>query len=67
MNYFNLVMPGMELKNHSNSDKVFVWSTYADLSDPDEPPKPETLAIRFGSVESNSFVVYKFLYWLNYF
>ena len=43
-------MPTMELKKHQNSDKVFVWSTFADLSD--ETPTPETLAIRFGNAES---------------
>jgi hypothetical protein len=42
----------MELKKHNNSDKVFVWNTLADLSD--NTPKAETLAIRFGNVESQS-------------
>ncbi|CAG2104569.1 unnamed protein product [Medioppia subpectinata] len=44
------IMPAMELKKHQNSEKVFVWSTFADLSD--ETPKPETLAIRFGNAEN---------------
>lgn len=42
----------MELKKHNNSDKVFVWSTLADYVD--DVPKAETLAIRFGSVESEN-------------
>jgi hypothetical protein len=40
----------MELKKHNNSEKVFVWNTLADLSE--DTPKPETLAVRFGNVES---------------
>lgn len=43
-------MPSMELRNHMANEKVFVWSTFADLSE--DTPKPETLAIRFGNVES---------------
>ncbi|XP_054168323.1 ran-specific GTPase-activating protein-like [Oppia nitens] len=44
------IMPHMELKNHQNSEKVFVWNTFADLSD--ETPSTETLAIRFGNIEN---------------
>ena len=40
----------MELKPHSSSEKAFVWSTPADYAD--EEPKPETLAIKFGNIES---------------
>jgi len=45
------ITPLMELKPHSgNSDKAFVWSTLGDFSDGE--PRPETLCIRFGSVEN---------------
>ncbi|KAH8039831.1 hypothetical protein HPB51_009087 [Rhipicephalus microplus] len=44
------VHPGMELKPSHGSDKAWVWSTLADFAD--EEPKPELLALRFGSVES---------------
>lgn len=44
------VHPGMELKPSHGSDKAWVWSTLADFAD--EEPKPELLALRFGSVEN---------------
>ncbi|XP_065282163.1 ran-specific GTPase-activating protein-like [Dermacentor albipictus] len=44
------VHPGMELKPSHGSDKAWVWSTVADFAD--EEPKPELLALRFGSVEN---------------
>lgn len=45
------VTPLMELKPHSsNSDKAFVWSTLGDFSE--GQPRPETLCIRFGSIDN---------------
>eukprot|EP01130_Rhizamoeba_saxonica_P007413 TRINITY_DN29_c0_g2_i1.p1 TRINITY_DN29_c0_g2~~TRINITY_DN29_c0_g2_i1.p1 ORF type:complete len:255 (-),score=105.83 TRINITY_DN29_c0_g2_i1:85-813(-) len=40
----------MELNAHAGSDKSWVWSTPADFAD--EVESPETLAIRFNSVEN---------------
>ncbi len=40
----------MELNKHNNSDKVFVYSTLADLYDLET--NPETFAIRFSNPES---------------
>uniref|UniRef100_A0A1E1XIU8 Ran-specific GTPase-activating protein n=1 Tax=Amblyomma aureolatum TaxID=187763 RepID=A0A1E1XIU8_9ACAR len=44
------VSANMELKPSHGSDKAWVWSTLADFAD--EEPKPELLALRFGSVEN---------------
>lgn len=44
------VSASMELKPSHGSDKAWVWSTLADFAD--EEPKPELLALRFGSVEN---------------
>lgn len=46
----HFVMPYMELSPHCSSEKAWVWSTKADFAD--ETPKPELLAIRFGSAEN---------------
>lgn len=40
----------MELSKHNNSEKVFVYSTLADLYDGET--NPETFAIRFSGPES---------------
>lgn len=42
----------MQLKKHNNSEKVFVYSTLADLYE--NEVSAETFAIRFSSPESNS-------------
>ncbi len=47
---FVLVLPHMQLKPNCGSDRAWVWSTPADLSD--EDAKPELLAIRFANSES---------------
>lgn len=41
--------PWMELLKHSANEKAWVWKTYADFAD--EVKKPETLAVRFSTVE----------------
>jgi len=43
------IQPWMELLKHSNNEKAWVWKTHADFAD--EVKKPETLAVRFSSVE----------------
>ena len=45
-----LVLPSMEIKPHCSSNKAFVWNSPADFAD--EEPSPETLAVKFGSPES---------------
>ena len=46
------VLPHMELKPNCNSERAFVWSTFADYAD--EESKVELLAIRFANPESAS-------------
>ena len=41
----------MELKPNCDSDRAWIWSVPADFAD--ETPKPELLAVRFASAESN--------------
>ncbi|XP_053725615.1 ran-specific GTPase-activating protein isoform X2 [Synchiropus splendidus] len=44
------IVPMMELKPNSGSDRAWVWNTPADYAD--ECPKPELLAIRFLNSEN---------------
>ncbi|XP_008295760.1 ran-specific GTPase-activating protein [Stegastes partitus] len=44
------IVPTMELKPNSGSDRAWVWNTLADYAD--ECPKPELLAIRFLNAEN---------------
>jgi len=44
------ILPDMELKPHMGNEKAFVWSTPADLYE--DETKPETFAVKFGSVEN---------------
>ncbi|KAM9811005.1 ran-specific GTPase-activating protein [Neosynchiropus ocellatus] len=44
------IVPMMELKPNSGSDRAWVWNTPADYAD--ECPKPELLAIRFLNAEN---------------
>jgi len=41
--------PYMELLKHSANEMAWVWKTYADFAD--EVKKPETLAVRFNTLE----------------
>lgn len=43
----------MKLKPHSGSDKSYIWTTAADMSD--GAPNQEMLAIRFSKFEGLSF------------
>jgi len=43
------ILPHMELKSNCGSERAWVWSTPADLSE--DEPRPELLAIRFSSAE----------------
>ncbi|XP_023334211.1 ran-specific GTPase-activating protein isoform X2 [Eurytemora carolleeae] len=45
----HFIVPWMELKPNSGSDKAWVWKTQADCAD--EESKPETLAARFSNPE----------------
>lgn len=44
----------MVLRPHNNSNRAFIWTTMADLSD--NEPKQELLAIRFQNDEGESLV-----------
>ena len=44
----HVIIPEMELRPMTGSDKAFVWSTPADYAD--GGAQPENLAIRFGQV-----------------
>ncbi|XP_054723785.1 ran-specific GTPase-activating protein-like, partial [Uloborus diversus] len=44
------ILPQMELKPNSTSDRAWVWSTLSDFAD--EEPKPELLAIKFANAEN---------------
>ena len=54
-----LVLPSMVLEPHCSSEKAFVWKTPADFAD--EEPKQETLAIKFGNVDSKQNVFLSFV------
>jgi len=45
----HFIQPWMQLNKHASNDKAWIWNTYADFAD--EVKKPETLAVRFSSVE----------------
>jgi len=45
----HFIQPWMKLSKHSANDKAWIWNTYADFAD--EVKKPETLAVRFSTVE----------------
>lgn len=44
------ILPYMELKPNSSSDRAWVWNTLADFAD--EESKPELLAIKFANAEN---------------
>jgi len=46
----HFIRPWMELKPNCGSEKAWIWKVQADYAD--EEPKPETLAIKFGSKEN---------------
>lgn len=46
----NAVLPEINLETNAGSDRSWVWTAYADVSD--EEPRDDVLAIRFANSES---------------
>jgi hypothetical protein len=46
------VVPAIKLESNAGSDRSWVWTAYADVSEENDGPRDDVLAIRFANSES---------------